>query len=80
MTGAEVESGLSRAERKRRRATWGRRRANVEILVWKNSDHQSLFEWLADLESYYGLLAKSPKSFENLSGVESLQGLGLVSS
>jgi hypothetical protein len=32
-TGAEVEPGLSRAEQKRRRVTWGKRCASVEVPV-----------------------------------------------
>jgi hypothetical protein len=37
-TGAEDEPGLSRPEQKRRRVTWGRRCASVEIPVVKQSD------------------------------------------
>jgi hypothetical protein len=32
-TGAEVEPGLSRPEQKRRRVTWGKRYASVEVPV-----------------------------------------------
>jgi hypothetical protein len=32
-TGGEVEPGLSRAEQKRRRVTWGKRCARVEVPV-----------------------------------------------